>query len=116
MKVYVDELPKSCLECKCAFKTQRQRINENGSYMEDCMMCIPLGESVIERHNICPLQSISDYTKQVRKEVCEEIKEFLENHKYRVFGDYNHQTLQYDETYICEMPEINKFLDQIQGE
>jgi hypothetical protein len=46
----------------------------------------------------------------------QEIKEFLENHKYKVFGDYNHQTLQYDETYICELPEINKFLDQIQGE
>jgi hypothetical protein len=61
-------------------------------------------------------KDLADYAKQVRKEVCEKIKEFLENHKYIVFGDYNHQTLQFDENYICELPEINKFLDQIQGE
>ena len=57
-----------------------------------------------------------EHDNQIRKKVVQEIREFLENHKYKVFGDYNNQTLQINETYICELPEINKFLDQIQGE
>ena len=57
MKVYVDELPKSCLECECE--------NCEHQYIE----CF-----IDERHPNCPLQTLADYTKQVRKEVCMEDK------------------------------------------
>lgn len=101
MKVYVDELPKSCLECKFAYKTKRQQTNKNGSYMEDCMMCVPLGEAVIERHNICPLQTFAEHDKQVRKAVLDIIDE-----KFNCCG------------YVEEkFDDIKKYvLDQIQGE
>lgn len=69
MKVYVDELPKSCRDCFCN--------------VEDTWCALSDGEmgDICEeydnktRHKKCPLQSIADYTKQVRKEVCEKFVE-----------------------------------------
>ena len=64
MKVYVDELPKSCSYCPCkCFETDTCQLNKG-------IKC-PLDNKIA---NKCPLQSLSDYTKQVRKEVCEEIR------------------------------------------
>lgn len=99
-------MPKSCWECIFAD-------NQKG-YCD-------LLETRILRHFTrrafgCPLKSLADYTKQVRKKVCEEIREYLKNHKCKVIGDYNHFTLNHDEIDVCELSEINKFLDQLQGE
>jgi hypothetical protein len=63
MKVYVDELPKSCAECDLFEQ------NETGS----CWCCVS-GDSCPSRnvpklYKSCSLQSLTDYTKQVRKEV-----------------------------------------------
>lgn len=65
MKVYVDELPKDCIDCPCESEYYCNLLNED-------VGCCKWGEI----HKNCPLQSISDYTKQVRKEVCEEIREW----------------------------------------
>ena len=71
MKVYVDKLPKSCRECFCN--------------VEDTWCALSDGEmgDICEeydnktRHKKCPLKTIEYYTKQVRKQVCEEMwKEF----------------------------------------
>ena len=97
MKVYVDKNDVDVLE---------DLFEATNSY--ECWAC--------NRDDNLEIVFLADYTKQVRKEVCEEIREYLKNHKYKVIGDYNKQTLQYDETYICELFEINKFLDQLQGE
>lgn len=61
MKVYVDELPKSCADCPC----------ENGV----CGWCNLEGYFTdnIDIKKDCPLQSLTDYTKQVRKEVVGEL-------------------------------------------
>lgn len=56
MKVYVDELPKECY-C-CAFN------DENVVYGNSCLFG--------DNKKTCPLQSLTEYTKQVRKEMCEE--------------------------------------------
>ena len=114
MKLYVSKLPKSCSDCPL---TMVYKDSFTKKYVL-CCRCINVNVDKCKnyRTNLCPLQSLSDYTKQVRKEVCEEIREYLKNHKYKVFGDYNKQTLQHNETYICELSEINQFLDQIQGE
>lgn len=77
MKLYVDELPKSCIKCPC--------MNEDGEYGCWCNIETSLDihtdydkETFTykyhrQRHENCPLQSLSDYTKQVRKEVLKEI-------------------------------------------
>ena len=67
MKVYVDELPKSCSYCPCkCFETDKCQLDKS-------INC-PWDYEDNKRPKTCPLQSISDYTKQARKEVCEEIR------------------------------------------
>ena len=97
MKVYVDELPKSCSYCPCkCFETDTCQLNKGIKCPSDNKIA-----------NKCPLQSLSGYTKQVRKEVCEEIKEKFRNLKFidvKTYGDLT--------TGIT----IDEVLKQIQGE
>ncbi len=58
MKIYVDELPKDCIDCPCESEYYCNLLNED-------VGCCKWGEI----HKNCPLQSLTDYTKQVRKEV-----------------------------------------------
>ena len=51
--------------------------------------------------------SLADYTKQVKKEVCEEIRSFIEKPENSIYWDCS--------IYV-ETEELIKFLDQIQGE
>ena len=69
MKVYVDEFPKDCIDCPCESEYYCNLLNED-------VGCLEWGEI----HKGCPLQSLADYTKQVRKEVCEKIKKQIFNH------------------------------------
>lgn len=59
MKIYVDELPKSCGDCVFCKQT------------EYCYYCDKLHTKLgyIDKDKDCPLQPLADYTKQVRKEV-----------------------------------------------
>ena len=66
MKVYVDELPKDCIDCPCESEYYCNLLNED-------VGCCKWGEI----HKNCPLQSLSDHDNQVRKEVVEDIKERL---------------------------------------
>ena len=72
MTIYVSELPKDCEECPCCNKDVDYGSCCNlGAYEYDDYFCIN------KKHPRCPLQSLADYTKQVRKEVVQEIwKEF----------------------------------------
>ena len=60
MRMYVDELPKDCWDCP-------MHDGENGQ----CKMLVCYTDYIPKN---CPLQSLTDYTKQVRKEVCEKIR------------------------------------------
>ena len=91
MKVYVDELPKDCIDCPCESEYYCNLLNED-------VGCCKWGEI----HKNCPLQSLADYTKQVRKEVCDEIRTFA----YDTFKEFGY----FDET------DLEHILDQIQGE
>ena len=77
MRVYVDELPKSCGDCVFCKQT------------EYCYYCDKLHMKLgyIDKDKDCPLQPLADYTKQVRKELCEEIREEVKKslRKYRFF-------------------------------
>lgn len=64
MKVYVNELPKYCYCCPF--------YDENVVFGNPCLF--------VENKETCPLKSLSDYTKQVRKEVCEEIRQNAISH------------------------------------
>ena len=92
MKIYVDELPKDCIDCPCESEYYCNLLNED-------IGCCEWGEI----HKNCPLQSLADYTKKVRKKVCEEIRNKIEQAK-----------LIYE--WKGEETTIEDILDQIQGE
>ena len=60
MRIYVDELPKDCWDCP-------MHDGENGQ----CKMLVCYTDYIPKN---CPLQSLTDYTKQVRKELCDDFK------------------------------------------
>ena len=67
MKVYVDELPKSCDDCEFG-------------YFYDCQYCtlrpdLMRKDEWCEKEKHCPLETTQSLKQQVRKEVCEEIRE-----------------------------------------
>ena len=63
MKVYVDKLPKDCWDCP-------MHDGENGW----CKMLVCYTDYIPKD---CPLKSLADYTKQVRKEVLGELMNML---------------------------------------
>ena len=74
MEYFVDEMPRDCASCKhyhmnCvdgySCSKLRKEIHPNFS------------EGIGYRHQDCPLQSLADYTKQVRKEVLGELMNML---------------------------------------
>lgn len=115
MEYFVDEMPRDCASCKhyhmnCAdgysCSKLRKEIHPNFS------------EGMGYRHQDCPLQSLTDYTKQVRKEVCEEIRKWC-NRNFNWVGDGTGYDGQDYNEMIGSNNTINKLrelLDQIQGE
>ena len=93
MKMYVDELPKDCLECVC---------------LDHSMGCNfrPTNIEYDKRPKDCPLQPLAEYTKQVRKETIEEVLQTINN---------NFNCLGYIEDIKFEEFK-KKLLDKIQGE
>ena len=67
MKVYVDKLPKNCFECPCF------------SMDKECPCGVDNGENYYFKDEVegenCPLKSLAEHDKQVRKQVIEEIRE-----------------------------------------
>ena len=82
MKVYVDELPKSCEECPMC-RGGKLKLQRKGRYIEaeQCVFGQYKYQTIDDEIDTCPLQSLTDYTKQVRNEVCEEIRNKIEQAK-----------------------------------
>lgn len=110
MKVYVSELPKSCWECIFAD-------NQKG-YCD--LQETRILRQFTKRDSGCPLQSLADYTKQMRKEVCEEIrKEFEPSNATKIDENVctptNESMLVANGFKSCKR-RLFKKLDEIQGE
>lgn len=107
MKVYVDELPKSCGECFCSFENTWCALSdgEMGDICEEC--------DNKTRHKKCPLKTLADYTKQVRKEVLDELCNMLADRAELI--DFGGCAEFMFTTY--DLQECSKeLLDQVQGE
>ena len=91
MRIYVDELPKDCWDCP-------MHDGENGQ----CKMLVCYTDYIPKN---CPLQSLADHTKQVRKEVCNDFKSrFLATCQIEKGCD----------TASFSLEVLNRILDQIQ--
>ena len=107
MECFVDEMPKDCIECPFC-----QDIKVNAG-MDRLLFCKANKGKVIKNieksFDKCIVKnefhSLSDYTKQVRKEVCEEIRNKLKENGllYTWKGEPKYKTME-------------ELLDQIQGE
>lgn len=102
-KVFVDKLPKSCNDCVVDHCGEWCCLNgveiDTWSYNET-------------RPKECPLQTLAEYTKQVRKEVCEDIKsEIIKHHEWKYEDCYTNS-----DVIECVLDVIEEFLDQIKGE
>ena len=109
MECFVDEMPKDCIECPFC-----QDIKVNAG-MDRLLFCkANKGKAIknIEKSfDKCivknEFQSLADYTKQVRKEVCEEVYKKCEP-LFRLVNNY-------DNGDVIERNELVDILDQIQG-
>ena len=74
MKVYVDELPKNCEECPMC-RSGKLKLQRKGKYVEveQCVFGQYKYQTIDDEIDTCPLQTITDHDKQVRKQVCSEI-------------------------------------------
>ena len=81
MRIYVDELPNSCEECPMC-RSGKLKLQRKGRYVEveQCVFGQYKYRTIDDEIDTCPLQSLADYTKQVRKDVCEKIKKQIFNH------------------------------------
>ena len=138
MKVYVDKLPINCDNCPfagnqyCHYQwdrytdTEKPFVNVCDLKYYDKVCCefnnpkeykeyldkIPKNNE--QQYETCPLQPLSDYTKKVRKEVCEEIrKEIFEYLKVNSMEELENLSL-LDSTLTYDV--ITDKLNQIQGE
>lgn len=114
MECFVDEMPKDCLDCPFC-----QDIKVNAG-MDRLLFCkANKGKAIknIEKSfDKCivknEFQSLTDYTKQVRKEVVEEIRErFNDTIKHHFCPNPS----SVDFITLC-ISEVEEFLDQVKGE
>lgn len=118
MKVYVDELPKCCSKCPCMNDDIEYGNHCNIICVNDLKLSLDWDDCQHFRHKDCPLHSLADYTKQVRKEVCEEIRKWCDKNFNWVGDGTGYDGQDYSEM-IGSNNTINKlreFLDQLQGE
>ena len=102
MKIYVDELPKSCGDCVFCKQT------------EYCYYCDKLHTKLgyIDKDKDCPLQPLADYTKQVRNELCEEVKEKVLKH-FNIKSEEEYEKLPLiDSLFTADV--VFEILDQIE--
>ena len=103
MKVYVDELPKDCIDCPMC-RSGKLKLQRKGRYIEaeQCVFRQYKYRTIDDEIDTCPLQSLTDYTKQVREEVVEEIKKFANS----IFTRYEKRELDdvaYGEILCCNV-------------
>ena len=96
MKVCVEKLPKDCIDCPCESEYYCNLLNED-------VGCCEWGEI----HKNCPLQSLADYTKQVRNNTFDKIS-----------SEYAKRLSAFMRTKISvstAMSKLDEVLDQLQG-
>lgn len=107
MKIYVDgELPKCCRECGFCCKDDLgclcQGLGDGGVYILDEIL-------KEKRLGSCPLETTQSLKQQVRKEVIEQIKDYMERHSHTIPIDTKNRKVIYKIG-------LTRFLDQVKGE
>ena len=97
-KVYVDELPAQCLDCRFAYDGRCQAKGNGESYcIENC------------RRSDCPLIDIKTHDRELVKEVCEKIKELWKEQGIYYYICDSGEKLE-NKTYKCTIFGMNETL------
>ena len=105
MKVYVDEIPKCCKECRFyALQWCHAVEKEKGT------MFISYDKSK-DKNNLCPLTTTQSLKQQVREEVVEETRAELNKQKLVMKSDFHPR-----EEEAIPWQDIVAILDQVKGE
>lgn len=104
MKIYVDEIPKSC--CGCLF----QDYETSSCCMDDSINCAMQDDKKAKN---CPLHPVAE-REEVRKEVVGEIRKYLKDNKGVLIGMFNIQTFKHDEIEVLDVKPFLDFLDQVE--
>lgn len=91
MKIYIDEMPKNCEDCRF-YTLQWYHTVEK----EKGAMFISYDKSK-DKNNLCPLETTQFLKQQVREEVVEEIKKRLAKQRTKMQND----THCYPQTVVC---------------
>ena len=114
MRIYVDKLPKSCEECPMS-RSGSLKLQKKGRYVEahTCVFGQYKYQTIDDEIDTCPLKSLAEHDKQVRKEVCEEIKEKLRKEYPTVYANIG-ESLFCSDCYL-RIKDLSEILEQIQS-
>lgn len=113
MRIFVDELPKSCEECPMC-RSGKLKLQRKGRYVEveQCVFGQYKYQTIDDEIDTCPLQSLADHEKQVRKQVCDEIRKII------IQKDSKLEKSTYSDSFVsgyhCCYCDVEQCLDQIE--
>ena len=115
MRIYVSELPKSCEECPMC-RSGKLKLQRKGRYVEakQCVFGKYKYQTTDDEIDTCPLQSLTEHDKKVKKEVVKEIKETM--NKFGKKNIYNNNGDVIGVFEALSLNEIINILNQLQGE
>lgn len=103
MKIYVDEIPKCCKECRFyALQWCHAVEKEKGT------MFISYDKSK-DKNNLCPLETTQSIKQQVREEVVEQVNDYMKKHSHTIPVISKNRRVVYNIG-------LTRFLDQVKGE
>lgn len=111
-KVYVDELPDSCKTCQ--FRCYGEC--KNGCDILKTDYSMTQCHIMRGKHKDCPLIDIKTHDREVVKEVCEKIREYLRTQVIYCSGKATELDIMIASAGNQVLEDVKQFLDQIQKE
>ena len=118
MKIYINKLPKNCLNCPCHSRDFEEGDRCNlGAFNYNTCDYDKIDEDNY-KHKDCQLICIKDHDRELVKEVCEKIKNWGNKHFNWVSDGTGYDGQDYNEMigFNNAIRQLNEFLDQIQKE
>lgn len=118
MKIYINKLPKNCLNCPCHSRDFEEGDRCNlGAFNYNTCDYDKIDEDNY-KHKDCPLIDIKTHDREIVKEVCEKIEDWC-NKNFNWVGDgtgYDGQDYNEMIGFNNAIRQLNEFLNEIQKE
>ena len=116
MKIYINKLPKNCLNCPCHSRDFEEGDRCNlGAFNYNTCNYDKIDEDNY-KHKDCPLIDIKTHDRELVKEVCEKIREYLRTQVIYCGGRATELDIMIASAGNQVLEDVKQFLDQIQKE